>query len=68
MTSPEYKKLKRDISRKVKLANKYHKEVLELLAQCPHEELAPKHATVNGQLEKWQECKICSKKMYLPEK
>jgi len=66
--TPEYKKLKRDISRKVKLANKYHKEVVTLLAQCPHEELAAKHATVGGQVEKWQECKLCSQKIYSEQK
>jgi hypothetical protein len=66
--TPEYKKLKRDISRKVKLANKYHKEVLALIAQCTHEELASKHATVDGQVEKWQECKLCSEKFYSEQK
>jgi hypothetical protein len=51
----EYIQLKKDIARKVKLANKYRKEAQELLAKCPHEEFVTKENTT----EHFNECKLC---------
>ena len=54
--TPEYIQLKKDIARKVKLANKYRKEAQELLAKCPHEEFVAKQNTVS---DIYNECKLC---------
>jgi len=56
----EYIQLKKDIARKVKLANKYRKEAQELLAKCPHEEFVTKQNIVGAvHVEQFSECKLC---------